>query len=99
RKLPAALVARLVPILCVGETEAQRDAGETEAVLSRQIQADLAAVPGERLAEIVIAYEPVWAIGTGRNATAEQAAEAIAFIRELVAARDGDAAERIRILY
>jgi triosephosphate isomerase len=98
-KVPAALGAGLVPILCVGETEAERDAGETEAVLRRQVEADLAEVDGGELAGIVIAYEPVWAIGTGRTATDEQAQEAIAFIRSLLAARDGGAAEQVRILY
>jgi triosephosphate isomerase (TIM) len=98
-KVPALLDAGLTPILCVGETEPQRDAGETEAVLRRQVEADLAAVGDEDLAEAVIAYEPVWAIGTGRTATPDQAQEAIAFIRSLVAARDRDAGERIRIQY
>jgi triosephosphate isomerase len=98
-KVPAALEAGLTPILCVGETEAERDADQTEGVLARQASADLAAVPDAQLAEIVIAYEPVWAIGTGRTATTQQAAEAIAFIRSLVAARDQAAAEAIRILY
>jgi triosephosphate isomerase len=99
RKVPAALDSGLEPILCVGETEPQRDAGETEAVLRRQVEADLAALADDRLPEVVVAYEPVWAIGTGRTATPEQAEEAIAFIRSLVEARSGDAAERIRILY
>jgi triosephosphate isomerase len=99
RKVPAALQARLAPILCVGETEAERDADETEAVLRRQIQADLAETHEGSLAEVVIAYEPVWAIGTGRNATPEQAEEAIAFIRSLVADRSEAAGEAVRILY
>jgi triosephosphate isomerase (TIM) len=99
RKVPAGLDAGLTPILCVGETEAERDGERTESVLRSQVDADLAAVPENRLAEVVIAYEPVWAIGTGRNATPEQAAEAIAFIRSLIAARDDYAGEGIRILY
>jgi triosephosphate isomerase len=99
RKLPAALQTGLEPILCVGETEDQRDAGETEAVLSRQVPADLAEVDPVRLVDVVIAYEPVWAIGTGRTATPEQAQEAIAFIRDQVRARDEAAAERARIVY
>jgi triosephosphate isomerase len=99
RKLPAALEAGLTTILCVGETEAERDANQTEAVLRRQLEADLAEAPGGRLGELVIAYEPVWAIGTGRNATPEQAEEAIAFIRSLVAHRDEAAGEAVRILY
>ena len=68
-KVPAALAAGLLPILCVGETEAEREAGETERKLRNQIQHDLAKVPRERLGEIVIAYEPIWAIGTGKVAT------------------------------
>ena len=99
RKVPAALEARLTPILCVGETDAERDSDQTEAVLRRQLEADLARAPDGRLAEIVIAYEPVWAIGTGRNATPDQAADAIAFIRSLVAHRDDAAGEAARILY
>jgi triosephosphate isomerase (TIM) len=99
RKVPAVLAAGLVPILCVGESEAERDEGRTEEVLERQLGADLAAVPDERLAEAVIAYEPIWAIGTGRTATPEQADEAIGFIRERIAARDPEAAAAVRILY
>jgi triosephosphate isomerase (TIM) len=99
RKVPAALGAGLEPILCVGENEGQRDADETEAVLTRQIEADLADVPEARLSEVVIAYEPIWAIGTGRTATPEQAQEAIAFIRGLIDGRSDSAAAAIRILY
>jgi triosephosphate isomerase len=99
RKVPAALGAGLEPILCVGENESQRDADETEAVLTRQVQADLADVPDARLSEVVIAYEPIWAIGTGRTATPEQAQEAIAFIRGLIEKRSDTAAAAIRILY
>ncbi len=98
-KVPAALAAGLVPILCIGESEQERDNDDTDRKLRQQIREDLAAVPGERLAEIVIAYEPIWAIGTGRVATPEQAQEAIGFIRALVADRDKQAAEQVRILY
>jgi triosephosphate isomerase (TIM) len=98
-KVPAALAAGLVPILCVGETEEERDAGDTERKLRYQVGEDLAGVPDERLAEVVIAYEPIWAIGTGRVATAEQAQEAVAFVRALVGGRSVEAAERMRILY
>jgi len=98
-KVPALLDAGLVPILCVGETEEERDAGRTEEVLRRQVEADLDGVEPARLAEVVIAYEPVWAIGTGRNATAAQAVDAIGFIRSLVSGRDRAAAEAVRILY
>jgi triosephosphate isomerase (TIM) len=98
-KVPAALDAGLAPILCVGETEEEREAGETERKLRHQIQEDLHGVPGERLAEVAVAYEPIWAIGTGRVASPEQVQEAIAFIRALLADRDGEAAEAVRILY
>jgi triosephosphate isomerase (TIM) len=98
RKLPAALAAGLEPILCVGESEQARDAGQTEGVLEGQLQADLAAVADDRLAEVVIAYEPIWAIGTGRTATPEQAQEACAFIRDVLRER-GAAADAVRILY
>jgi triosephosphate isomerase len=99
RKVPAALEAGLEPILCVGENEAQRDADETEGILTRQIEADLASVQDDRLAAVVIAYEPIWAIGTGRTATPDQAQEAIALIRGLIEARSAEAAAAIRILY
>jgi triosephosphate isomerase len=99
RKVPAALDAGLEPILCVGESEAQRDAGETKDVLTRQIEADLVNVRDERLGKVVIAYEPIWAIGTGRTATTAQAQEAIALIRALIERRSAEAAAAIRILY
>src|ERR1051325_3534929 len=72
RKVPAALAAGLEPILCVGESEEARDGGQSEAVLEGQLAAELAAVVGGKLAEVVIAYEPIWAIGTGRTATPAQ---------------------------
>ena len=99
RKVPALLAAEMLPMLCVGETEAERDGGETEAVLRRQLDADLADVDDADLGRLVVAYEPIWAIGTGRTATPEQAEETIAFIRELLAARDAEAAAAVRILY
>jgi len=98
RKVPAALAADLEPILCVGESEEARDGGETEAVLERQLQTDLAGVDPVALSRVVIAYEPIWAIGTGRVATPEQAQEACAYIRDVVRLR-GAAADQIRILY
>ena len=98
-KVPAALAHGLVPILCVGETEEERDGGDTERKLRHQVQEDLAKVEVDRLAEVVIAYEPIWAIGTGRVATPEQAQEALAFVRALVADRSREQAERIRLLY
>jgi triosephosphate isomerase len=98
-KVPAALAAGLQPILCVGETEDEREAGETERKLRHQVQEGLEKVPSERLGEVVIAYEPIWAIGTGRVATPEQAQEAIAFVRALVGDRSADAADVVRVLY
>jgi triosephosphate isomerase len=98
-KVPAALEAGLVPILCVGESEQERDEEETDRKLRQQVKDDLSNVPVERLGEVVIAYEPIWAIGTGRVATPEQAQEAIAFVRALVGDRDESAAEQVRILY
>ena len=99
RKVLAALEARFVPILCVGETEEERERGETQRRLRHQVQEDLHLVGDDRLSEVVIAYEPVWAIGTGRVATPDQAQEAVAFIRALVADRSGEQAQRTRILY
>ncbi|HEY2140485.1 MAG TPA: triose-phosphate isomerase [Solirubrobacteraceae bacterium] len=98
-KVPAALEAGLVPILCVGETEAERENDDTDRKLRQQVREDLAGVANERLREVVIAYEPIWAIGTGKVATPEQVQEAIAFIRALVGDRDRQAAESVRILY
>jgi triosephosphate isomerase (TIM) len=98
-KVPAALEAGLLPVLCVGETEEERERGDTERKLRHQVQEDLAKVDDERLGEVVIAYEPIWAIGTGLVATPDQAQEAVAFIRALVADRSADQAERTRVLY
>ncbi|HVR05809.1 MAG TPA: triose-phosphate isomerase [Solirubrobacteraceae bacterium] len=98
-KVPAALDAGLHPILCVGESESERAAGDTQRKLRQQVRDDLAGVPDERLADVAIAYEPIWAIGTGQTATPEQAQEAIAFIRALVGDRSAEAAAQVRILY
>jgi triosephosphate isomerase len=98
-KVPAALAAGLVPILCVGETEEEREQGDTERKLRHQVQEDLVRVSGDRLGDVVIAYEPIWAIGTGRVASPEQAQDAIAFIRALVADRSVAQARRVRVLY
>ena len=99
QKLPAALAAGLVPILCVGESEAQRAAGETEAHLRAQLEADFAAIEPARYAEVVVAYEPIWAIGTGRVATPEQAQEAVSFIRQVLAETSAAGAAQARLLY
>jgi triosephosphate isomerase len=98
RKLQAALAARLVPIVCVGETDAQRAANQTLAVLDRQLKESLDGLTAEQLATLVLAYEPVWAIGTGQTATPEQAQKVHAFIRRLLAAATTKADE-ITILY
>ena len=98
-KVPRALGAGLVPVLCVGETEEERERGETEEKLRRQVNEDLAGVPAERLADVVIAYEPIWAIGTGKTATPDQAQEAVAFVRSLVGGLDTGAAAEVRVLY
>ncbi len=98
-KVPAVLDAGLVPLLCVGESEEERERGDTERTLRHQIQEDLAGIPDDRLGAVVIAYEPIWAIGTGKVATPEQAQDAIAFVRALVADRSRDQAERVRVLY
>jgi triosephosphate isomerase len=99
QKLPAAFAAGLLPVLCVGETDEERERGDTERKLRHQIREDLAKVSDEQLGEVVIAYEPIWAIGTGKVATAEQAQEAAAFIRALVAGRSPEQAQRTRVLY
>ena len=98
RKVPKARAADLEPILCVGESEEARDGGETETVLERQLQTDLGGIEAGQIADVVIAYEPIWAIGTGRTATPEQAQEACAFIRDVLRAR-GAAADEVRVLY
>ncbi|MBB5347883.1 triose-phosphate isomerase [Desulfoprunum benzoelyticum] len=100
RRLTGALAFGLTVILCIGETLAERESGDTFAVLERQIRKGLAGVGGEAMAGVVIAYEPVWAIGTGKTASKEQAQEAHAFIRGLLAAiYEKDIAEQTRILY
>jgi triosephosphate isomerase len=96
----AAHEAMLRPILCVGESLAQREAGEVEKVLTAQLRGSLAGLGAKELQETVVAYEPVWAIGTGKTATAEQAQEAHAFIRNVLAQiSDQATADKIRIQY
>ncbi len=100
RKVFAAIAAELTPIVCVGETLEERERNETLAVLDRQIKDGLDRLTADQVGEIVIAYEPVWAIGTGRTATAAQAQEAHAHIRQRVRQWFGaDAADRCRVLY
>jgi triosephosphate isomerase len=98
-KVPTALAEGLVPILCVGETEEERESGDTQRKLRHQVQEALVRLENERLGDVVIAYEPIWAIGSGRVATPEQAQEAVAFIRALVADRSPEQAQRTRVLY
>jgi triosephosphate isomerase len=99
QKVPKALETGLTPILCVGETEEERDRGDTERKLRHQVQEALEKVADDRLPDVVIAYEPIWAIGTGKVATSEQAQEAVAFVRALVEDQDKAAGEAVRILY
>jgi len=100
RKTAAALAHGLTPIACVGETLAERESARTMEVVERQVERALRALTPDQAAGIVVAYEPVWAIGTGRVATPEQAQEVHAFIRRLVARSHGDpVAARLRILY
>ena len=98
-KVPKALDAGLVPILCVGETEEERERGDTERKLRHQVREALDKVPVERLPEVVVAYEPIWAIGTGRVATPEQAQDTVSFVRALVEDIDKEAGGRMRLLY
>ena len=97
-KVAAVLGAGLTPILCVGETLAERDSGATAAVIERQVRGGLARIAADRIAEVIVAYEPVWAIGTGKVATPAQAQEVHARIRGLLASLGADA-DAARILY
>jgi len=99
RKYAVARAAGLIPILCVGETLEERENGTTEAVVARQLKAVIDREGIEALADGVIAYEPVWAIGTGKTASPEQAQEVHAFIRQLLAESDAGVAEQVRIQY
>lgn len=100
RKAQAAHAAALKPIVCVGETLEQREAGKTEHVVEKQVRGSLKGITAEQMEETIIAYEPVWAIGTGRNATSAQAQEVQAFIRKIIADLYSEAvARRVRILY
>jgi triosephosphate isomerase len=99
RKVRAALDVGLVPVLCVGESEQERERGETEGKLARQLAVDLELLVAAELATVAIAYEPIWAIGTGKTATPGMAEDTIAFIRARLRERFGDVAEVARILY
>lgn len=98
-KFKSAVAAQLKPILCVGETREEREAGQTESVIRAQLEAVVKAAGVDAFKQAVIAYEPVWAIGTGLTATPEQAQAVHAFIRELIAQNNVDLAGAIRILY
>ena len=100
RKVRAALAEGIVPILCLGETLAERESGRTIEVVERQIRAGLAEVPASAAGKILVAYEPVWAIGTGKTATPDQAQEVHAFLRDTLKNILGDdAGNSVRILY
>jgi triosephosphate isomerase (TIM) len=99
RKLPSALAAGLEPILAVGELEDERENGETERRLRHQVQEAFEDVNADDVPRVVVAYEPVWAIGTGQVATPEQAQEACGFIRALIRDKYGDLADQVRIQY
>lgn len=98
-KYAAAQAADLVPIFCIGETLEEREQGITESVVERQVMAVIDKLGAKALADGVIAYEPVWAIGTGKTASPEQAQDVHAFIRSVIARHDTDAADAVRILY
>ncbi len=100
KKVHAALASELKPILCVGETLEERDAGKEKEVLETQLKGSLAGVSAEQMLDTVIAYEPVWAIGTGRNATPEQAQDAHAHVRSVLASLTNlETANKVRIQY
>jgi len=100
KKVAASISGGLLPILCVGELLAERDASQTEQVVEKQTRAGLAGLSAEKIGAVTIAYEPVWAIGTGRTATPQQAQEVHAFIRKLLSQMyDKSVAEDMRILY
>jgi triosephosphate isomerase len=99
RKVGAVLRHAMTPILCVGETGEEREAGVTEEKLTRQVRVGLQALTTEEVARTVVAYEPIWAIGTGRTASTDDAGAAATFIRGLIADEWGKAAEAVRILY
>ena len=99
RKVKAVLAAGMTPILCCGETEDEREAGVTEDKVGSQVRAGLAGLSAEEIAGMVVAYEPIWAIGTGRTASDDDAGAMATFVRATIADIAGDAAESTRILY
>ncbi len=100
KKTKSAIAATLIPIVCIGETLAERDAGQVEKVLETQLKGSLAGLSAKEIEDVVLAYEPVWAIGTGRTATPAQAQEAHAFIRKVLAEiSDHATSEKVRIQY
>jgi triosephosphate isomerase len=99
RKVVRVLAAGLVPIVCVGETLAEREAGQTQAVVSGQLQAVLDALAPDEVGNLVLAYEPVWAIGTGRTATPEMAQEVHGMLRAQLGQKNAVAADQVAILY
>ncbi len=99
RKVKAVLGHGMTPILCVGETEDEREQGKTEDKVGSQVRLGLQGLGADAVASLVIAYEPIWAIGTGKTASVDDAGQVAAYVREVVAEQWGDAAERVRILY
>ncbi len=100
KKISAAIAAKLIPVFCIGETETERESGQTFSVLDKQVKDGLKRKVVDDLGSLVIAYEPVWAIGTGKTATTEQAQEAHKYIRSLIDGSFGtDVADSVRILY
>jgi len=99
KKAKAVVAAGMTPIVCVGETEDERDAGEAEARVGSQVQASIAGFDSETVASIVIAYEPIWAIGTGRTAGADDAEAMCSFVRDQIRDVAGGAADSTRMLY
>lgn len=99
KRVHAVLRHSMTPIICVGETAGEKDSGQTNEVVTRQITAALAEVPGDKVGSLVVAYEPVWAIGTGRTPTPEEASETCGVIRDAIRAVHGEAADAVRIQY
>lgn len=99
RKVKAILATGMTPILCVGETDAEREAGQTEEKVHGQLIADLAGLDPEPVGSMVVAYEPIWAIGTGKTASADDAGAMAAFVRETIRDTWGSAADDVRVLY